>query len=92
MGTLRGTVTDPSAAVIPNATVVATGNGQSRSVKTDGQGKYTIPNVAPGKYDVRADAAGFVPYISNGCRCARRAGDQPGYRTADRRGSADGFR
>ncbi len=66
VGTLRGTVTDPSAAVIPNATVVATGNGQTRSVKTDGQGKYTIPNVPPGKYDVRADAAGFVPYISNG--------------------------
>ncbi len=66
VGTLRGTVTDPSAAVIPNATVVATSNGQSRSVKTDGAGKYTIPNVPPGKYDVRADAAGFVPYISNG--------------------------
>jgi hypothetical protein len=66
VGTLRGTVTDPSAAVIPNATVVATSNGQSRSVKTDGQGKYTIPNVAPGKYDVRADAPGFVPYITNG--------------------------
>ncbi len=66
VGTIRGTVTDPSAAVIPNATVVATGNGQSRSVKSDGQGKYTIPNVAPGKYDVRADAAGFVPFISSG--------------------------
>ena len=61
VGTLRGTVTDPSAAVIPNATVVATGNGLTRSVKTDGQGKYTIPNVPPGKYDVRADAPGFVP-------------------------------
>src|SRR5579862_3260417 len=65
VGTIRGTVTDPSAAVIPNATVVATGNGLTRSVKTDGQGKYTIPNVPPGKYDVRADAPGFVPYITN---------------------------
>jgi Carboxypeptidase regulatory-like domain/TonB dependent receptor len=66
VGTIRGTVTDPSAAVIPNATVLATGNGVSRSVKTDGQGKYTIANVPPGKYDVRADAAGFVPYITPG--------------------------
>ncbi len=64
VGTIRGTVTDPSAAVIPNATVVATGNGVTRSVKSDGQGKYTIANVPPGKYSVRADAAGFVPYIT----------------------------
>jgi hypothetical protein len=64
VGTIRGVVTDPSAAVIPGASVVATGNGVTRSVKTDGQGRYTIPNVPPGKYNVRTDAPGFVPFIA----------------------------
>src|SRR5579863_4578078 len=63
-GTIRGTVTDPSAAVVPGATVVATGNGVTRSVKSDGQGRYTVPNVPVGTYSVRADAQGFVTYVS----------------------------
>jgi hypothetical protein len=61
-GTLRGTVTDPSAAVVPNATITAAGNGLNRTVKSDGQGHYTLPNVPPGKYNIRADAPGFITY------------------------------
>jgi hypothetical protein len=61
-GTIRGTVTDPSAAVVPGATVVATGNNVTRSATTDGQGRYTLPNMPPGKYSIRADANGFVTY------------------------------
>jgi len=59
-GTIRGTVTDPSAAVVPNATVTATGNNVNRTAKTDGQGHYTLANVPPGNYNIRADAPGFV--------------------------------
>src|SRR5579871_493866 len=62
IGSLRGTVTDPSNAVIPNATVVATGNGTSRTATSDAQGKFAMPNLPPGKYTVRADAAGFVTF------------------------------
>ena len=62
IGSLRGTVTDPSNAVIPGATVVATGNGTSRTVTSDAQGKYTVPNLPPGKYSIRADANGFVTF------------------------------
>ena len=62
-GTLRGVVTDPSAAVIPGATVVATGNGITRTGKSDNQGRYTLTNVPAGTYTVRADASGFVTYI-----------------------------
>jgi hypothetical protein len=61
-GTLRGTVTDPSAAVVPGATITAAGNGLNRTAKSDGQGHYTLPNVPPGKYSIRADAPGFVTY------------------------------
>ena len=60
-GTVRGTVTDPSAALIPGATVQISGNGVTRSVKSDGGGKFTI-TVPPGNYAVRADATGFVTF------------------------------
>src|ERR1035438_8942068 len=65
VGTIRGTVTDPSAAVVPNATVIATGNGVTRTVKSDGQGRYTLPNMPPGKYSLRADASGFVTFTKS---------------------------
>src|SRR5579871_4286817 len=61
-GTVRGSVTDPSAAVVPGATVQLTGNGVARSAKSDGQGKFTIA-LPPGKYSVRADAKGFVTFL-----------------------------
>jgi hypothetical protein len=60
-GTVRGSVTDPSAAVVPGATVQLSGNGVTRSAKSDGQGKFTL-TVPPGKYNVRADAKGFVTF------------------------------
>src|SRR5438874_414612 len=63
LGTVRGTVTDPSAAVVPGATVIATGNGVTRSATSDGQGRYSLPNMPPGKYGVRADAKGFVTFM-----------------------------
>ena len=61
-GTVRGTVTDPSAASVPGATVQITGNGTSRNAKTDGQGKFTI-TLPPGSYNVRADAKGFTTFL-----------------------------
>ena len=64
-GTIRGVVTDPSAAVIPGATVVAVGNGVTRSVRTDNQGRYTVLNVPPGTYNLRVEAKGFVPFVKS---------------------------
>src|SRR5205823_11976423 len=51
LGTLRGQVTDPSAAVVTGVTVQATGNGVTRSAKTDAQGRYTLA-LPPGNYSV----------------------------------------
>jgi hypothetical protein len=65
VGTIRGTVTDPSAAVVPGAKVIATGNGVTRTGTSDGQGRYTLPNLPPGKYNIRADAKGFVTYLKS---------------------------
>jgi hypothetical protein len=58
-GTIRGQVTDPSAAVVPNATIEITGGGQARSEKTDASGKYTVA-LPPGTYTVKVEAPGFV--------------------------------
>jgi Carboxypeptidase regulatory-like domain len=59
--TLTGTVTDPSGAAVPNATVKATltATNQTSDTKTSSTGIYTIPYLVPGVYDIEAMAAGF---------------------------------
>ena len=59
IGTIRGTVTDPSAASVPNAEVHVTGGGQTRDEKTDSKGQYST-SLPPGTYAVRITAPGFV--------------------------------
>jgi Carboxypeptidase regulatory-like domain len=60
--TLNGTVTDPQGAVIAGARVAATSQatGLSRETTTGAEGFYTITNLVPGAYNVRADAKGFA--------------------------------
>ena len=50
-GTITGTVTDPSAAVVPNAKVVITNeqDGTIRQLATGSTGVYTAPNLAVGE-------------------------------------------
>jgi hypothetical protein len=62
-GSIRGIVTDPSASLVPGATVIATGSGLSRAAKSDGQGRYALANLPAGDYNVRADAPGFVTFL-----------------------------
>ena len=60
-GSLRGRVTDPSGAVIPQATVtVSVTGGQTTGAVSDAQGMYEIKALAPGTYAVSAQAAGFA--------------------------------
>jgi hypothetical protein len=67
IGTLKGQVTDPSAAAVPNANVTVKGpNGVVRQAKTDPQGTYTLTGLAPGKYDLRVEAKGFNPFEALG--------------------------
>src|SRR5271166_3721495 len=59
-GTLRGRVTDPSGAVIPNAVVTAAAaSAQKGSAVSDAQGAYEIKGLAAGSYGVTARAKGF---------------------------------
>jgi hypothetical protein len=65
-GTLHGQVTDPSGAVVSNATVAITApGGQTHSATTNRGGAYEIGNLAPGKYTVTANAQGFAVFVQN---------------------------
>jgi hypothetical protein len=59
--TLTGSITDPSGASVPNATVKVTevSTGVSRSTNTSSDGYSIVPYLNPGVYRVEVDAAGF---------------------------------
>ncbi len=54
-GSIIGTVTDPSGAVVPKAEVNAVNpqTGETRNATADDAGRYTIGNVLPGTYEVQ---------------------------------------
>jgi hypothetical protein len=60
-GSVVGTVTDQSDAVIPDAVVALTNKqtGLARQVLTDAGGRYSLVNVLPGIYDLKVSAKGF---------------------------------
>ena len=67
-GTIVGTVTDSTGALIPNATVTATdtGTGISHSSKTNETGNYSIPLLQVGSYSVAVEANGFRRFVASG--------------------------
>src|SRR5690349_19196919 len=60
-GSIIGTVTDPSGAVVPKVQVNAVNpeTGEARSTTTDDGGRYTFGNVLPGTYQINVTAPGF---------------------------------
>jgi hypothetical protein len=60
-GTILGTVTDSSGAVVPGATVTLTNTatGISRVLVSDSNGEYTAPSLRTGTYTVKAEISGF---------------------------------
>ncbi|MFN2974238.1 TonB-dependent receptor [Terriglobus aquaticus] len=59
-GTLSGTVTDPSGAAVPGASVTAKSGEQTYVVKTDGSGRFVIPYAQPNTYMISVTADGFA--------------------------------
>src|SRR4051812_36147970 len=69
-GTLVGTVTDPSGAIVPNAKITVTDEttAASRATKTNDQGYYVVPSLRPSSYSLAVEAQGFAPSTTKGIR------------------------
>ena len=67
-GSIVGTVTDASGAVVQTATVAITNTqtGQARETVTDDTGRYSIPNVQPGGWDLKVTKTGFRTFTQTG--------------------------
>ena len=74
-GSMVGTVTDQSAAMVPGAevTVTNTSTGLSRQTTTNEVGYYSIPNLPEGSYDLSVGVSGFKPYVQKGIRVSINA-------------------
>jgi hypothetical protein len=61
-GTIVGTITDPSGAVIPSVSVkvVDQNTGTVREVQSNAQGYYVAPSLAPSVYSITASSNGFA--------------------------------
>jgi hypothetical protein len=74
LGSISGTVADPTGAVIPQATVTATRSGRAPvTTKSDGVGHYSFLRLAPGVYVIDAQAPYFHPFHKEGVRVAAGA-------------------
>ena len=60
-GTVLGTVTDSSGGAVPEATIRVTNSGTNATqiVTSDAQGRYRVPDLPVGNYQVEAQKAGF---------------------------------
>lgn len=65
-GTFTGVVSDPTGAIIPGAKVTATneGTGVATSRTSNSEGIYTLPDLQPGFYTVKAEAQGFKAFVN----------------------------
>jgi hypothetical protein len=67
-GSIYGTVTDATGAIVPgaNITVTDTAKGTSFSAQSNGSGEFTVEHLIPDLYDVKVDASGFKGYSQKG--------------------------
>ena len=67
-GSIFGTITDTTAAAVPDATVTVTdeAKGTSVSVQSNGSGEFTVEHLIPDIYDVKVEAKGFKGYEQKG--------------------------
>jgi hypothetical protein len=57
-GPLAGRVVDENSNPLASATVVATSGQETRSTRTDSNGRFVIPHLTPDTYHVRVDSDG----------------------------------
>ena len=64
-GSVVGTVEIKSGAVVPGAAILLTskGTGQTREITSDTAGRFSVPNVQPGSYELKVTAQGFRSFV-----------------------------
>jgi hypothetical protein len=69
-GSIVGVVTDPSGAVVPDATVVVTDLGTNIETRTtaDQSGNYVVTPLPIGQYSVTVEAKGFKRFVATGIK------------------------
>ncbi len=67
---LTGLVTDPGGAVIPAADVTLTNSdtGEERVTSTGAVGRFTMPQLKPGNYELAVETAGFKRFVQSNIR------------------------
>ena len=67
-GIISGTVTDASGAAVPGVTIQVknVNTGVTRTVLTNEQGRYRVPDLLVGEYEVQASLAGFQTVVQRG--------------------------
>ena len=67
-GTISGTVSDSSGAVLPGVkiTILNEGTGAARNVVTDSAGRYSAPSLGLGSYRLTAGLEGFQTEVRSG--------------------------
>ncbi len=65
-GQISGTVTDPTGALIPNASITVRnlGTGAVRTDTSSGTGAYLVTGLEPGTYEVTVSTSAFKPFMA----------------------------
>ena len=66
-GTIRGTVTDSTGGVVPQAAITVTeiATNIDRQIVSDTNGNYEVPDLKPGMYRLKADKTGFRQFVAS---------------------------
>src|SRR5947208_8993390 len=69
-GIISGTVTDASGAAVPGVTIQVknVNTGVTRTVFTNEQGRYRVPDLLVGEYEVQGSLPGFQTVVQRGIR------------------------
>jgi hypothetical protein len=67
-GSIRGSISDPSGAVVQNASVTATNTetGFRRATTSDNGGNFLLLELPIGHYQLEVSATGFSKYLQSG--------------------------
>src|SRR5437879_3944605 len=65
---IQGTITDPSGAAVPSAAIEATntGTGAKQTTTSDAAGRFNVPDLAVGSYDIQSTKTGFSTVVHKG--------------------------